>query len=118
MSDTLRIASGEMTEPRALVPNITPTNPAVEALLHDLQKNSDPVPERTVVRWTSVQPVNGVEFHYSAVFAGGAWYTTVPRDNDNVQKIMTHDDFLGYLNKRKKNLKNIEVAVVFNSLSW
>ena len=90
---------------------------ATDKILKDLQKDL-PVPERTVIRWTSVHPNNGVEFHYVAIFAGGSWYTSVARDNDNVQKIMQHEDLIAYLNRKKNNLKNIEVAIDFDSLNW
>ena len=90
---------------------------AASRILNDLQKDA-PVPDRTIIRWTSVHPINGAEFHYAAIFAGGAWYTSVGRDNDNVQKIMQHDDLVAYLNKKKANLKNVQMAVDFVTLSW
>ena len=93
------------------------SNPAADKILKDLKKDS-PVAERTIIRWTSVHPVNEVEFHYVAVFAGGSWYTSVARDNDYVQKIMSHGDLIAYLNTKKTNLKNVEVAVDFVTLNW
>lgn len=91
---------------------------AANQILGDLQAGTGPVPDRTVIRWTSVHPVNGAEFHYSAVFAGGAWYTTVAKDNDNVQKIMSHESLITYLNRKKNNLQDVAVAVDFVKLTW
>lgn len=90
---------------------------AVDRIIEDLQKDS-PVPDRTVIRWTSVHPTNKVEFYYVAIFAGGAWYTSAPSDNQNVQRIMQHDDLIAYFNKKKNNLKDIEIAVDFVGLNW
>lgn len=103
----------ETIGPPAVKQNI----PVVEKIREDLQKDN-PVPERTIIRWTSVHPSNGAEFHYAAVFAGGAWYTSAHADNQNVQRIMQHEDLIAYFNKKKKNLVNIEIAVDFVSLDW
>ena len=100
---------------------ITVTDPnvlAAQQILSDLQQGTGPVPERTIIRWTSVHPVNGAEFHYAAVFAGGGWYTTVAKDNDNVQKIMSHEALVTYLNRKKHNLRDIAVAVDFAKIVW
>lgn len=97
------------------------TNPNLDAanqILGDLQAGTGPVPERTIIRWTSVSSANGAEFHYAALFAGGAWYTSAPRDNPNVQKIMSHEDLITYLNRKKSNLKDIGVALDFAKISW
>lgn len=111
---------GESLRPVAVMPSSDSTQAAFKAaakILEDLQKDT-PVPERTVIRWTSVHPVNGAEFHYAAVFAGGAWFTSAQADNSNVQRVMQHEDLVAYLNKKKANLKNIELAVDFVSLNW
>lgn len=95
----------------------SPGQRAAEKLLKDLQAES-PVEPRTIIGWTSVHPVNGVEFDYAAIFAGGMWYTTVGRDNQNVQKIMSHADLLAYLTDKKRNTHNLRVAVDFLTLNW
>lgn len=115
------IAAVEDIKPVGALPRIPETTQAAfeaaNRILNDLQKDA-PVPERSVIRWTSVHPNNGVEFHYSAIFAGGVWYTSVARDNDNVQKIMSHADLVAYFNKKKSNLKNVQMAVDFVTLTW
>lgn len=88
---------------------------AAETIRKDLNK-AQPVEENTILAWTSVHPVNGAEFHYAAVFAGGVWYTTVGRDNQNVQKIMQHDELMEYLVVKGSNLKNIRVAIEFEEV--
>ena len=112
-----------MTNVTAIHPGVLPDIPvtneseAARRLLQDL-RNYAPVDDGTIIKWTSVHPVNGVEFKYAAVFAGGAWYTTVVRDNPNVQKIMQHDEMVHYLNSKKQNLRDIAVAIDFATLNW
>lgn len=89
----------------------------VHQLKKDLIKDS-PVQEGTILKWTSVHPINGVKFRYVAIFAGGKWYTSTGADNKNVQRIMDHEDLMSYLNAKKESLTDIAVAIDFIEVNW
>lgn len=85
-----------------------------EQLRRDLVK-SRPFPTGTIIAWESVSAVTS--YHYVAIFAGGAWFTSVVQDSQYMQKRMSHDELMMYFADRGDHLANLRVATQFEEVS-